>query len=271
MDNRAIGIFDSGLGGLTAADVVARNLPHETIIYFGDTGRMPYGGRSREELLTMARQNVEFLSGFDVKLVLSACGTVSSTVLPDVAQQVSVPMIGVLKPTVAEAVAATKNNHIGVIATQATINSDAFGRGIRAELPEAQVTAIACPKLVPLIESGHTATDDPALQAALTEYLTPIRDAGADTLILGCTHYPLLWDSISAWFNHKITLISSGAAAAHALQAYLQEHDLSASEEMQHADLYYTSGSAAAFAEAASVLFGRELRGEVREIAPFAL
>lgn len=271
MDNRAIGIFDSGLGGLTAADVVARELPHETIIYFGDTGRMPYGGRSREELLIMARQNVEFLSGFNVKLVLSACGTVSSTVLPEVAGQVSVPMIGVLKPTISEAVAATKNRHIGVIATQATIHSDAFGNGIRSAMPEAQVTSIACPKLVPLIEGGHTSPDDPALQEALAEYLTPIRAAGADTLILGCTHYPLLWDSISAWFDHQITLISSGAAAAHALRAYLEEHGLSASEEMQHADLYYTSGSAKAFAEAASLLFGRELRGEVREIAPFAL
>lgn len=271
MDNRAIGIFDSGLGGLTAADVVARELPNETIIYFGDTGRMPYGGRSREELRTMAYQNVEFLSQFDVKLVLSACGTISSTVLPEVAARVSVPMIGVLSPTIAEAVSATHNRHIGVIATKATIDSDAFGAGIRAKLPEAQVTSIACPKLVPLIEAGHTAASDPQLRETLEEYLRPIQDAGADTLILGCTHYPLLWKSITAWFGGTVTLVSSGAAAAHALKRYLQTHALSAATDRQGSGLYYTSGDAAAFAQAASILFGRKLRGEVREISPFAL
>ncbi|MGI6013301.1 MAG: glutamate racemase [Oscillospiraceae bacterium] len=271
MDNRAIGIFDSGLGGLTAAEVVAKELPNETIIYFGDTGRMPYGGKSRGELLKMARQNIEFLSQFDVKLVLSACGTISSTVLPVVAEQVSIPVIGVLNPTIEEAVAATRNKRIGIIATQATIDSDAFGRGVRARLPEAQVTSVACPKLVPLIETGHTESTDPELWAALTEYLTIIQKADVDTLILGCTHYPLLWESISSWLGRDVTLISSGAAAAHALRAYLYTHALLAEENRQGNGLYYTSGSAKAFATAASILFDRELPGEVREIVPFAL
>lgn len=219
----------------------------------------------------MAHQNVEFLSQFDVKLVLSACGTISSTVLPEVAEQISVPMIGVLTPTITEAIAATKNRHIGVIATQATIDSDAFGNGIRERLPDAQVTSVACPKLVPLIESGHTEPSDPQLRAALTEYLTPIQVAGADTLILGCTHYPLLWKSIATWLDDAVTLVSSGAAAAHALQTYLQNHALSAAANRKGSNLYYTSGNANAFAAAASILFGRDLPGKVREIPPFAL
>ena len=269
MDDRAIGVFDSGLGGLTAVSALTAACPNENIIYFGDTGRMPYGGRTPEELLTMARQNTDFLSAFGVKTILVACGTVSSTVLPEVRAQADVPMFGVIDAAVTEALEATKNSRVGVIATEATVRSGAFGSGLRAGGCK-EVIEVACPKLVPLIEAGHTAPEDSEVRAALEEYLRPIAEAGADTLILGCTHYPLLEDAIRAVLG-DVYLVSSGAAAARALLKALAERDMLSARKTPGVLRCHTSGDAAAFAETASGLLGRDMAGAVQEAPVFPL
>lgn len=267
MDDRSIGVFDSGLGGLTAVSALTAACPNENIIYFGDTGRMPYGGRTPEELLTMARQNAEFLTGFGVKTILVACGTVSSTVLPEVRARADVPMFGVIDAAVAEALEATENGRVGVIATEATVRSGAFGRGLRAggccELIE-----VACPKLVPLVEAGHTAPEDSKVRAALEEYLRPVKELGADTLILGCTHYPLLEEAIRNQMG-DVRLVSSGAAAARALLRELQARDMLSARTEAGTLRCHTSGDAAAFAETASRLLGRDMTDAVRSAPVF--
>lgn len=261
MDDRAIGVFDSGLGGLTAVSALTAACPNENIIYFGDTGRMPYGGRAPAELLTMARQNADFLSGFGVKTILVACGTVSSTVLPKVQAAVKVPMFGVIDAAVAEALEKTKNGRVGVIATEATVRSGAFGIGLRAGGCK-EVIEVACPKLVPLIEAGHTAPEDGEVRAALEEYLRPVAELGADTLILGCTHYPLLEDAIRAVLGN-VCLVSSGAAAARALLKTLAQRDMLSARKESGRLRCHTSGDAAAFAATAEKLLLRPMDGLV--------
>ena len=196
MDNRPIGVFDSGLGGLTGVRELRKRLPHEDIIYFGDTGRVPYGSRSPEIILQYARQDIAFLLSKDVKCIMAACGTVSSTYPAAEAAQLPVPYLGVVDAAAREAAFATRNRRIGVIGTAATIRSRSYEKLLRQLVPGAEITARPCPLFVPLVEAGyvdHSAPDKQQItKLVIAQYLTEIRDAGVDTLILGCTHYPLL-------------------------------------------------------------------------------
>ena len=208
-----IGIFDSGLGGLTAYKELHALLPAGDFVYFGDTGRVPYGSRSREILTRYARQDIRFLLRQGADVILAACGTVSSVVLDDIRSEFSIPLFGVVDASVNAALAATKNEKIGVIGTGATISSGAFAKKIAAANPHAAVTSIACPLFVPLVENGYIGRGCEVTKRVATDYLAPLRDEGIDTLILGCTHFPIIADIISDLLP-GVTLVNSGAAAA---------------------------------------------------------
>lgn len=208
-----IGIFDSGLGGLTAYKELRTRLPAGDFVYFGDTGRVPYGSRSRELLMRYARQDIRFLLDRGADVILAACGTISSVVLDAVKDEFSVPLFGVVDASVAAALAATKNEKIGVIGTGATISSGAFEQKLRAADPRVAVTAAACPLFVPLVENGYIGRDCAVTRKVAADYLAPMRDAGIDTLILGCTHFPIIADIIGDLLP-GVALVNSGAAAA---------------------------------------------------------
>lgn len=230
MDTRPIGVFDSGLGGLTAVRELRQLLPSENIIYFGDTARVPYGGRSAEILLKYARQDVRFLRSHDIKAILVACGTVSTTALPQLRQESDIPILGVVEPACRRAAAVTRNRRVGLIATAASVRSGAYQRSLRQLDPDIAVTAKACPLFVPLVENGRFRRGDVVIETVAREYLEPLRREGLDTLILGCTHYPLLTDIIGDIMGPGVTLINTGEEAAWELKRTLRGLDLLAPE-----------------------------------------
>jgi glutamate racemase len=230
MDHRPVGVFDSGLGGLTTVREIRSILPCENIIYFGDTSRVPYGGRSPEILLKYARQDIRFLRTFDIKAVVVACGTVSTNALPQLVAENDLPILGVVEPACRRAAAVTKNKRVGLIATAASVRSGAYERITRGIDPEIQVIGKACPLFVPLVENGRFRPGDTVIETVAREYLEPLKDTGIDTLILGCTHYPLLTEIIAEVMGPEVTLVNSGAAAAWELQRALQEREMLAPE-----------------------------------------
>ena len=229
MDQRPIGVFDSGSGGLTAVREIRSILPSENIIYFGDTSRVPYGSRSAEILLRYARQDVGFLRSFDIKAVAVACGTVSTTALPQLRAENSLPILGVVEPSCRRAVSVTRNRRVGLIATAASVRSGAYERTIAALDPGITVISKACPLFVPLVENGRVRAGDPVIETVAREYLTPLRDTGIDTLILGCTHYPLLAEVIGDIMGPAVPLVDAGAEVARALRQELTDRNALAS------------------------------------------
>lgn len=254
---RPVGVFDSGLGGLSAVREIRTLLPHESLIYFGDTGRVPYGTRSRETICRYAAQDIRFLlSQADCKAVVVACGTVSANALDELRQSNDVPIIGVIEPAVEAAARATKNGKIGVIATPSTVASGAYERALLAKNPGFCVTSQACALFVPLVENGFVDADDPIPYLTAERYLAPIRDFGADTLILGCTHYPLLSAVISRVLP-GVTLIDTGREAAYSLRSLLAECGALSDTTSSPADVrYYVSDEPQGFAHAASRFLG---------------
>ena len=232
MDNRPIGVFDSGLGGLTGVRELRRRLPHENIVYFGDTGRVPYGSRSPETILQYARQDIAFLLSKDVKCIMAACGTVSSTYPAAEAEKLPVPYLGVVDAAAREAAFSTRNRRIGVIGTAATIRSRSYEALLRRLVPGVEITARPCPLFVPLVEAGyvdHSAPDKQEItKLVIAQYLTEIRDAGVDTLILGCTHYPLIKTMIGEFMGRNVVLVDPAKTAAHHLERILSERGLKA-------------------------------------------
>ena len=214
MDNRAIGVFDSGLGGLTAVRRLHALMPRENIIYFGDTGRVPYGTRGRDIIIKYARQDVAFLRQFDLKAIIIACNTVSAVALDLLERENNIPIIGTVEPACRRAMTQTLNGKVGVIGTAATIRSGAYERYLHHADGSLQLYTQACPLFVPLVENGRVHRGDVVIETVVEEYLAPLKAAGVDTLILGCTHYPLLEDVIGACMGPEVTLIDSGAEAA---------------------------------------------------------
>lgn len=267
MDNRPIGIFDSGVGGLTAMKELMALLPHEDIIYFGDTGRVPYGSRSREMILRYARQDIDFLLAHDVKLIVAACGTVSSTLPASVSDALPVPYMGVIQAAAQAACALSLGGRIGVIGTKATIRNNAYGKAIRGVRPEARVIGKACPLFVPLVENGHFKVEDPIAKAVVDFYLPPFKEEGIDTLILGCTHYPLLYELISAFFDYQVTLVDPGRETAHAAQRYLTVHGLLNAQQQPGSRRYYMTDSAEDFCEVASLFLSCDIRSQAEQVA----
>lgn len=264
MDKRPIGVFDSGLGGLTAVRELRRILPGEDLVYFGDTGRIPYGTRGQATILQYARQDIRFLLGQGVKCIMAACGTVSSIYPAAEAGALPVPYLGVVDTAARAAACATQNGRVGVIGTPATIKSGSYQRALAQLLPHAAVTARACPMFVPLVENGYVAPGDPVALAIAHEYLDEVRGAGVDTLILGCTHYPLLAPAIAQVMGPGVRLVDPGREAAHTLLALLQGRGLLNGGGGQAR--YYVSDSTEGFAQAAGLFLGRYAGGAVEQI-----
>ena len=217
MTGQPIGVFDSGIGGLTVVKQLFTIVPFEPIVYFGDTARVPYGGKSVETVQRYAREDTELLLSYDVKMIVIACNTVSATALEEVERMAAgIPVIGMIGPAAEEAVRATKSGRIGIAGTEATIASGAYERAIaeegRKQGKSCTTFTVACPLFVPLAEEGWTNHAATALIAE--EYLGSLREAGVDTLILGCTHYPVLSEVIQGTIGTEVTLVNSGAIAA---------------------------------------------------------
>ena len=211
-DPRPIGIFDSGVGGLTVFSEVEKALPREEIVYFGDTARVPYGTKSKETVTKFSVENVEFLMKHNVKLVLVACNTASSLSLDFLKRCFRVPIIGVIEPGARNAAASTRNNRIGVVGTNATIISGAYEKAVKKISPKIAVYSQSCPIFVPLVEEGWI--DEPVTYDIASIYLKKLKDKGIDTLILGCTHYPLLKNVISSVLGGKVLLVDSAREVA---------------------------------------------------------
>ncbi len=251
-----VGIFDSGLGGLTALKEIKKLTPGEELVYFGDTGRVPYGTKSADTITKFAMQDASFLISKGVDAILVACGTVSTTALDILKRSFSLPIIGVVEPAAAAAVKATKNKRIGIIGTSATIRSGAFEKTVSSIDPEITLFSQNCPLFVPLVESGFAADDCEITRLACEHYLSGMRDAGIDTLILGCTHYPIISRIISKVLP-DVTLISAGEEAAKALVSEIGSKQGNAETH------YYVSDDPDMFCHSASLFLGSDITGMV--------
>jgi glutamate racemase len=221
---RPIGVFDSGIGGLTVVKALRDRLPNETIVYLGDTARLPYGPKSPETVQRYALELAYMLMQKDAKALVVACNTVSSVALPLLTRKFPVPVIGVIEPGARAALQATRNQHVGVIGTRATIRSGAYEKVLRATNTNVRVTSRACPLLVPLIEEGLL--DDDVTDRVIVRYLEPLLADGIDTLVLGCTHYPLLSVAIARALAREITLVDSAENCATAVRQTLDQQSL---------------------------------------------
>lgn len=262
--NKYIGIFDSGLGGLTNVKELHKLMPNENIIYFGDTGRVPYGTRSNEIILKYTRQDLRFLLSFPLKAVIVACGTVSSVALDTVKDEVPVDIIGVVEPTVTAAIETTKNNKIGIIGTEGTIKSGSYKNKILKINNNIEIYEKACPLFVPLAENGYLKSE--ATKIIAGDYLKEIKEAGVDTLILGCTHYPLLNEVISEVMGENVTLISPGVETAKYAHKLFDEKGIMNKDSRQGAIQYYVSDDVDKFSYLASMFLNDTVEKNVKKI-----
>lgn len=221
MPERAIGVFDSGIGGLTVLKEILRFLPGEELLYLGDTARVPYGTKSPTTVLRYAHEAAAFLVGRQVKMLVVACNTASSVAIPELEERFNLPVIGVIEPGARKAVSLTRGGKVGVIGTEGTIRSGAYTRAIRALDPAIEVFAAPCPLFVPLVEEGWT--DHQVAHLVAREYLEPLKARGIDTLVLGCTHYPLLKATLHQALGDKVQLIDSAEETAHLVARILGE------------------------------------------------
>jgi len=219
-----IGVFDSGIGGLTVLQKIIEVLPRENTVYLGDTARAPYGIKSTETVLRYSFENTDFLVEKDVKLVVVACNTSTAVALERLREKLAVPVIGVIEPGVIRALSASKKKKVGVIGTEATIQSGAYTKALRAEDPSVEVYSRACPLFVPLAEEGWT--DNAVAEMTVKAYLGSLRQSGIDTLILGCTHYPLLKNAIRKFMGSGVKLVDSAEEVAKNVGAVLKKETL---------------------------------------------
>lgn len=258
MNQSPIGVFDSGLGGLSTVRALKKLLPNEDIVYFGDTGRVPYGTRSNETIETYSAQDIKFLQTFGCKMIVVACGTVS-TVSAALIEKLKEPATGIAKPSAKAAALATRNGKIGIMGTSATINSGAFDREIHRYNESYSITSVACPLLVSLVEANWIQVDDEVTNAAVRRYLQPILEAGADTIILGCTHFPLLAPIVQKIAGDKVTLIDSGLEEAKHVKAVLEAASLTNSADHVGTQRFFVSDKPQNFSVAASTLLGEDI------------
>ena len=256
MDGRSIGIFDSGLGGLTTVKEAMAQMPAEHIVYFGDTGRVPYGSRSMETITRYVKDDIDFLLEKDVKLIIAACGTASAVALPRIKDDYDIPIIGVVEPASKKAVEVSQTGRIGVLGTGATISSDKYNACILSMNPNAVVTKKACPLFVPLVENGHT--DDTVARLIAEEYLAPLKEAKVDSVILGCTHYPHLARLIGELMGENVVLVNSGAETARYAYEKLKEMDALSDRTEGDAE-FFVSDSVENFTQLGSLFLGRPI------------
>lgn len=255
--SRPIGVFDSGLGGLTVTRAIRDRLPQESVIYYGDTARVPYGAKSRDTIIRFTREALQFFAHHDVKCVVIACNTASALAQDAVREEVSVPLLGVIEPGAQAAVAATRARKVGVIGTTATIASDVYAQAIRRLDPRITVYSQPCPLFVPLVEEGWTERE--ATRLIVEEYLQPLRTARIDTLVLGCTHYPLLAGVLQEYMGPGVTLVDSAQTCAAHLEALLTQHGLRAPDGTGE-ETFFVTDMAARFSELGARFLGRRLQ-----------
>lgn len=265
MNSKPIAVFDSGLGGLTVVRALRHHLPAESIVYFGDTARVPYGIKSSTTVLKFAEQDCNFLLRFDPKLVIVACNTASAVALDGLSQKVDVPLMGVVKPGAAEAVHRSGGRAIAILATEATVSTEAYTRAIHAIAPHLPVTQQACPSLVSLIEEGRSC-DDPILLMLLREYLDGVRQLDPAVVLLGCTHYPLVAEAVAKLMPAAQVIDSADATARSAKQLLVAEDALSDSMEQSRLRCY-VSDNPQRFREVGGRFLGQPIR-DVTWITP---
>ncbi len=254
---KPIGVFDSGIGGLTVVKRIASTLPKENIIYFGDTARVPYGSKSNSTVIEYALQDAKFLINKNVKAIVVACNTVSSVALKELRNNFNVPIIGMIEPGAKSAVKETKNGLIGVIGTRATINNKAYSKEINVIEPDIKVFEKPCPLFVPLAEEGWV--NHKAAYEIAEEYLKELRDLKIDTLVLGCTHYPILAKVIQEVIGENVKLIDSGIASAEVVNKELDRLDLHSNKYSQGDQDFFVSDIPVKFKEVAELFLGREV------------
>ena len=256
-ESSPIGLFDSGVGGLTVFEKVTKLMPRESIIYLADTARVPYGGRSVSEIIKINKEIMDILLSFGVKLVIMACGTSSSIAYPVLKDKYKIPIVGMIEGGAEMAVSATKNKKVGVIATVGTINSLSYQKAIKNLNKEVEVYGAACPLLVPLIEGGFAASEE--TEKVLKEYLKPLRAAKIDTLVLGCTHYPHLARAITGIMGPSVTLIDPAEEAAKTARDILTRGKMTNTANVPPKHRFLVTGSASGFKELGSRLLGKPI------------
>ncbi len=273
-DNRAVGVFDSGLGGLTSVREIEKLLPNENIVYFGDTGRVPYGTRSAQTILKYSRNDLRFLLTKDVKAVLVACGTVSSIALTELIEESPVPIIGVVKPASRRAVLLSEKEcggicgNIAVLGTPATVKNGAYEREIKSIKQNAEILPVACPMFVPLVENGYIEKDNPVTLLVAREYARKLCDFRPSSVILGCTHYPLIRKTIETALTQELgylpKIVDAGASAAEELSLLLSEKGLYADTARKGKSEFFVSDETQNFRDTASVFLGRTISNVAR-------
>jgi glutamate racemase len=256
-ESSPIGMFDSGVGGLTVFEKLTKLMPRESVIYLADTARVPYGGRSNSEIMKINKEILDFLVGLGVKLIIIACGTSSSIAYPVMKDKYKVPMIGMIEGGARMAAAATKNKKVGVIATVGTINSLAYQKAIKNINKDVEVYGVACPLLVPLIEGGFAASEE--TEKVLKEYLKPLKNAKTDTLVLGCTHYPHLSRTIKHILGPSVTLIDPAEEAAKTARDMLTKGKMTNTTNVPPKNRFLVTGSASSFKDLGSRLLGKPI------------
>ena len=254
---KPIGIFDSGIGGLTVVKKILEFLPNENIVYFGDTARVPYGSKSNQTVIEYSKQNTRFLVKKNVKMIVVACNTASSVALDELRNEFDIPIIGMIEPGSKSALSATKTNQIGVIGTNATINNKAYAHQLKSLDKKINVFEKACPLFVPFAEEGWT--DHQSTRLVAKEYLNELKNHKIDTLILGCTHYPILADTIQKVVGKKVTLIDSGTSASVEVEKLLVEMDLKNGSGKKGNSEFYVSDVPRKFQEVAERFLGRKI------------
>jgi len=264
VDSRPVGVFDSGVGGLTVLHECLVTMPHEDFVYLGDHARLPYGPRPLDEISRFAHEIGVFLEAQDVKLVLVACNAATSAALPRLQEELSVPVVGVITPEAHAAVQATRNRRIGLLATQATVEAGRYAKLVRDLDAGVELVSVACPRLVPLIES-----DDPfsaQTTEAVREYAAPLKEAGVDTVILGCTHYPLIRPIFQRVFGRDVTLVFSAEETAREVAETLARKGIENQPGREGAYRFLTTGEPSLFRELGERFLQLPL-GDVEQVA----
>lgn len=262
MRNKPIGVFDSGVGGLTVLAAIMKELPGEDLIYFGDMGRTPYGPRSKDIIIQFTRQDVAFMLDQDVKFIVGACNSASAVAIDTVSEENSIGMLGVIKPGARAAIRTTKNGKVGIIGTQATIASDAYPKAIHNIDADIKVFSLACPLFVPLAEEGYQ--DKDATYLIAEDYLKILRENDIDTLVLGCTHYPLLKEPIQKALGDSVKIIDSATFTAIELKQYLEKNNLLKEDKAPAARKYFVSDVPEKFVPVAERFLGHRIENIIR-------
>lgn len=264
LSEKPIGIFDSGLGGLTLVKAIREKLPYENIVYLGDSLNVPYGDKTPGQITEFAFHNTEFLIKNGVKAVAIACNTADGTARRELQECFTIPLVGVIAPAAEKAASLTKNKKVGVIATNAAVKSGAYERAVKSALSDCQVFQEPAPRLVPLIEAGKITDSDTETVEALKEYITPLAEKGIDTLILGCTHYPLVLDIVRELVPH-MNIVCSGTASIGALSQKLREEGLLNTSGVRGTAQYFVTGDPLEFGKYAGVFLGESIEGKVKK------